>query len=141
MPRQTFGNCWLLVFLLPRNKEFLVTDIFYQVGSLLDSYNNTSFGLSKTNKLMNKNSKTNRTNTTSHVQYIKNRLVIILSPIHASSVLLRNSRLVFSRFFDFQRNLRNVIKEKPTRKTCFSRKMKRLSLRIYLAKFCLEAFL
>ena len=45
-------------------------------------------------------------------------------------------RLVFSRFFDICGNLGNV-KLKLTRKTCFSRKMKRLSLRIYLAKFCL----
>ena len=44
-------------------------------------------------------------------------------------------RLVFSRFFYICENLGNV-KEKPTRKTCFSRKMKRLALRIYLAKFC-----
>ena len=43
-------------------------------------------------------------------------------------------RLVFSRFFDIRRNLGNV-KEKPTRKTCFSREMKRLALRIYLANF------
>ena len=41
--------------------------------------------------------------------------------------------LVFSRFFDFRGNLGNV-KEKPTRKTCFCREMKRLTLRIYLAK-------
>ena len=44
-------------------------------------------------------------------------------------------RLVFSRFFDICGNLGNA-KEKPTRKTCFSREMKRLALRIYLAKFC-----
>ena len=45
------------------------------------------------------------------------------------------ARLVFSRFFSIHGNLRNV-KEKPTRKTCFSREMKRLALRIYLSKFC-----
>ena len=44
-------------------------------------------------------------------------------------------RLVFSRFFDIRGSLGNV-KEKPTRKTCFCREMKRLALRIYLAKFC-----
>ena len=44
-------------------------------------------------------------------------------------------RLVFSRFFYIRGNLGNV-KEKPTRKTCFSREIKRLALRIYLAKFC-----
>ena len=44
-------------------------------------------------------------------------------------------RLVFSRFFYLHGNLGNV-KEKPTRKTCFSRENKRLTLRIYLAKFC-----
>ena len=49
-------------------------------------------------------------------------------------------RLVFSRFFDIHGNLGNV-KEKPTRKTCFSREKKRLALRIYQAKFCLAAFL
>ena len=32
-------------------------------------------------------------------------------------------------------------KKNPTRKTCFSREMKRLALQIYLAKFCQEAFL
>ena len=45
------------------------------------------------------------------------------------------ARLVFSRFFDLRGNLGNV-KEKPTRKTCFSREKKRLTPRIYLAKFC-----
>ena len=38
-------------------------------------------------------------------------------------------------FFDIRGNFGNV-KEKTTRKTCFSREMKRLALRIYLAKFC-----
>ena len=50
------------------------------------------------------------------------------------------TRLVFSRFFEIRGNLGNV-KEKPTRKTCFSREKKRLALRIYQAKFCLAAFL
>ena len=36
-----------------------------------------------------------------------------------------NTRLVFNRFSDFRENLGNV-KETPTRKTCFSREMKRL---------------
>ena len=44
-------------------------------------------------------------------------------------------RLVFSRFFDIRRSLENA-KEKRTRKTCFSREMKCMALRIYLAKFC-----
>ena len=37
-------------------------------------------------------------------------------------------------------NLGNV-KEKPTREICFYREKKRLAPRIYLAKFCWEAFL
>ena len=49
-------------------------------------------------------------------------------------------RLVFSRFFDICGNLGNA-KEKPTRKTCFLREMKRLALHIYLAKFCWAVFL
>ena len=49
-------------------------------------------------------------------------------------------RLVFSRFFYIRGNLENV-KEKPTRKACFSHEMKRLGLQIYLAKFCWAAFL
>ena len=44
-------------------------------------------------------------------------------------------RLVFSRFFDLRGNL-GIVKEKPTRKTCFSHEKKRLTPRIYLAKFC-----
>ena len=50
------------------------------------------------------------------------------------------SRLVFSRFFDIRGNFGNV-KEKPTRRPCFSREKKRLALRIYQVKFCLAAFL
>ena len=34
-----------------------------------------------------------------------------------------------------------MLKEKPTRKTCFSREKKRLAPRICQAKFCLAAFL
>ena len=34
-----------------------------------------------------------------------------------------------------------ILKEKPTRKTCFSHEKKRLARRIYQAKFCLAAFL
>ena len=49
------------------------------------------------------------------------------------------TRLVFSRFFDIRGDLGNV-KEKPTRKTCFSREMKHLALRIYLAKFARRHF-
>ena len=48
-------------------------------------------------------------------------------------------RLVFSRFFDIRGNLGNV-KEKPTRKTCFSHEKKRLAPSIYQAKFCVAAF-
>ena len=47
----------------------------------------------------------------------------------------RKLRLVFSRFFYICRNL-GYVKEKPTKKICFSRELKRLVLRIYLAKFC-----
>ena len=51
-----------------------------------------------------------------------------------------NGRLVFSRFLDLRENL-GIVKEKPTRKTCFSREKKCLAPRIYQAKFCLAAFL
>ena len=60
----------------------------------------------------------------------QNRKLLVLQLINRVS-----SRLVFSRFFDIRGNLGNA-KEKPARKTCFSREMKRLALRIYLAKFC-----
>ena len=60
----------------------------------------------------------------------QNRKLLALQLINRVS-----GRLVFSRFFDIRGNLGNA-KEKPTRKTCFSREMKRLALRIYLAKFC-----
>ena len=49
-------------------------------------------------------------------------------------------RLVFSRLLDLRGNL-GIVKEKPTRITCFSREMKRLARRIYQAKFCLSTFL
>ena len=52
---------------------------------------------------------------------------------------LWQTRLVFSRFFDLLGNLR-IVKEKPTRKTCFSREKKRLAPRIYQAKFCWRCF-
>ena len=48
-------------------------------------------------------------------------------------------RLVFSRFLNLSGNL-GIAKEKPTRKTCFSRERKRLAPRIYQAKFCLARF-
>ena len=57
-----------------------------------------------------------------------------------STKIIVNDRLVFSWFFDIHRNLGNV-KEKPTRKTCFSREKKHPAPRIYQAKFCLAAFL
>ena len=58
------------------------------------------------------------------------------------SLLVMLIRLVFSRFLDLRGNLGNV-KEKPTRKTCFSREKKRLAPRTstHLAKFCWAAFL
>ena len=57
-----------------------------------------------------------------------------------SNINLCWHRLVFSQFLDLNRNLGNV-KEKPTRKTCFSCERKRLALRIYQAKFYLPAML
>ena len=49
-------------------------------------------------------------------------------------------RLAFSRFLDLHGNL-GIVKQKATRKTCFSREKKRIAPRIYQAKFCLAAFL
>ena len=49
-------------------------------------------------------------------------------------------RLVFSWFLDLCRYLR-IVKEKPSRKTCFSSEQKYLIPCIYQAKFCLAAFL
>ena len=48
----------------------------------------------------------------------------------------RSSRLVFGRFFDLRGHLGNV-EEKPTRKSCFSREKKHLTLCIYLCKILL----
>ena len=48
-------------------------------------------------------------------------------------------RLIFSRFLELRGNL-GIVKEKPTRKTCFSREKKRLAPRIYHAIFCLASF-
>ena len=45
------------------------------------------------------------------------------------------TRPVFSQFFNLRGSLENV-KEKATRKTFFSREMKRLAPRIHLKKFC-----
>ena len=50
-----------------------------------------------------------------------------------------NYRLVFSRFFDIRGNFGNV-KEKPTRKTCFSREMRRLALPSTLQNFAGRRF-
>ena len=50
------------------------------------------------------------------------------------------SRLVVSRFLDLRGNL-GIVKEKPTKKTCFSREKKHLAPCIYLAKLCQVAFL
>ena len=55
--------------------------------------------------------------------------------IKIKTKIILKSRLVFSRFLDLHGSLGNV-KEKPAKKTCFSREKKRLALRIYLAKFC-----
>ena len=52
---------------------------------------------------------------------------------------LDHSRLVFSRFLDLHGNF-GIVKEKPTRKTCFSCEKKCLAPRIYRAKFCLGCF-
>ena len=53
---------------------------------------------------------------------------------------MKATRLVFSRFLDLHGNL-GIVKEKPTRKTCFFHEKKCLAPRIYQAKFCLPAFL
>ena len=45
------------------------------------------------------------------------------------------NRLVFSRFLDLCGNL-GIVKEKPTRKTCFSHEKKRLAPRIYASLRC-----
>ena len=58
---------------------------------------------------------------------------LIISYFRASKKL---GRLAFSWFLALRRNLGNI-KEKPTRKTFFSGKKKRLAPRIYHAKFCL----
>ena len=42
---------------------------------------------------------------------------------------IKCDRLAFSRFLDLRGNL-GIVKEKPTRKTCFSREKKRLAPRI-----------
>ena len=49
------------------------------------------------------------------------------------------SRLVFSRFLDLRGNL-GIVKEKPTRKNCFSREKKRAASRIYQANFAWRRF-
>ena len=45
-----------------------------------------------------------------------------------------------TRYLNLFGNL-GIVKEKPTRKTSFSREKKRLATRIYPAKFCMAAFL
>ena len=49
-------------------------------------------------------------------------------------------RLVFSRFLDLRGNL-GIVKEKPTRNTCFSREKKHLAPRIYQENFTWWHFL
>ena len=93
-----------------------------------------------------------------HLKFIKNRKYLIDSTQTGFDVIaitearilknefpinginLTNYRLVFTRFLDLCGNLGNG-KGKTTRKTCFSREKKRLTPRIYQAKFCLAAFL
>ena len=53
---------------------------------------------------------------------------------------LNNVRLAFSRISGLHRNF-EIVKEKPTRKTCFSHEKKHLAPRIYQAKFCLAYFI
>ena len=48
-------------------------------------------------------------------------------------------RLVFSRFLDLRGNF-GIVKEKPTRKSCFSREKKHISPSIYQTQLCLAAF-
>ena len=48
-------------------------------------------------------------------------------------------RLVFSQCLNLRGNL-GIVKEKPTRKTCFSREKECLAPRVYQAKFYLAAF-
>ena len=48
-------------------------------------------------------------------------------------------RLVFSQCLNLRGNL-GIVKEKPTRKTCFSREKECLAPRAYQAKFYLAAF-
>ena len=55
--------------------------------------------------------------------------------VHFAFLHYLSNRLVFSGFFYIRGNLGNA-KEKPTRKTCFSREMKGHTLRIYFAKVC-----
>ena len=68
--------------------------------------------------------------------FVQNRLKEIRS-ISKSQVF---TRPVVSQFLDLRGNLENV-KEKLTRRTCFSREKKRLAACIYQAKFCLGAIL
>ena len=65
---------------------------------------------------------------------IETRLIHAV-PLNALLWFIRILRLVFSQFFDIRGKLKNV-KEKPIRKTCFPHEMKRLTLHIYLPKFC-----
>ena len=60
-------------------------------------------------------------------------------PSFCNKLVPESDRLIFSRFLDLRGNL-GIVKEKPTRKTYFSREKKRLPPRIYQAKFCLVAF-
>ena len=64
--------------------------------------------------------------------------------VFCEKAVLRNfpklTRLVFSWFLGLLGNF-HIVKENPTRKTCFSHEKKRLAPRIYRAKFCLAAFL
>ena len=77
---------------------------------------------------------------TTNNTYLLNILQIHISSMSFLFFFPYMDRLVFSRFLDLRGNL-GIVKEKPTRKTCFSREKKSLAPRIYQAKFCLGEFL
>ena len=82
---------------------------------------------------------TRKLSTWQHLFFIKRFDRIRKITFRENTIIGNFIKLAFSRFFDVCGNLGNA-KEKPTIKTSFSRKMKRLVLRIYLAKFCNQHF-
>ena len=74
-----------------------------------------------------------------HIIEQPRRNLLVLNLFRTRVFLGGWGRLLIDSVFDFRENLGNF-KEKPTRKNCFSREIKRLALRIYLAKFCLAVF-